>query len=170
MGLHAAWRAWQFLLAPSYMHLVHGRAAPPPAWLARQQWLYTAALRRFWLEPVVRGVLIRPTLAVGRDLRELDEKVLSHLVGMPAHQRVGTAADRAGADPVILAHGLAGRLLRGCSDLFLQLERYLVLERAEGAFTRLMRRAGGYLQVLESLLEQPRYLVLAIAATFIVIL
>ena len=34
LGLHAAWRAWQFLLAPSYMHLATGKARPVPAWLA----------------------------------------------------------------------------------------------------------------------------------------
>ncbi len=167
MGLHAAWRAWQFLLAPSYMHMAHAPAAPVPAWLAGRQGLYTAALRRFWLEPVVRGALIRPTLAVGRDLRELDDKVLAHLVGMPARQRVG---DAAGDDSVIQAHGLAGRLLLWCADVFLRLERYLVLDRVDGAAVRRLRRAGDYLRVIETMLEQPRYLVLAIVATFVVIL
>jgi NADH:ubiquinone oxidoreductase subunit 5 (subunit L)/multisubunit Na+/H+ antiporter MnhA subunit len=33
-GLHAAWRAYQFLLAPSYMHLVRRPARPVPNWLA----------------------------------------------------------------------------------------------------------------------------------------
>ena len=169
MTLHAAWRAWQFLLAPSRLHMAQSRA-PAPAWLAGRQWLYTAALRRFWLEPVARGVLIRPTLAVAREMRELDEKVLAHLVGMPARQRAGGDAAADARDDAIRAHGLPGRLLLWCADQCLRLERYLVLERVEGTFTRGMRRVGDSLRALEALLEQPRYLVLAVAATFVVIL
>ena len=37
MGLHSAWRAYQFLLAPSYMHLVNEKAKPVPVWLAGRQ-------------------------------------------------------------------------------------------------------------------------------------
>ena len=43
-GLHAAWRAYQFLLAPAYMHLVRRPARPVPRWLAGQRWLYTCLL------------------------------------------------------------------------------------------------------------------------------
>jgi NADH:ubiquinone oxidoreductase subunit 5 (subunit L)/multisubunit Na+/H+ antiporter MnhA subunit len=164
MALHAVWRAWQFLLAPSLLHVTLDSAGAP-RWLVHRQWLYTAALRRFWLEPALRGLLIRPTLAVGQDMRALDDKLLSHLVGMPAH-----AAAETRGDDVIRAHGLPGRLLLLCSDWFQKLERFLVFERVEGPFARALQRVGGYLNVFELLLERPRYMVLAILATFVVIL
>lgn len=167
MGLHAAWRAWQFLLAPSYMHLVGDRAPPPPAWLARRQWLYTAALQRGWLEALTQSALIRPVRALGHDMRDFDDKVLANLVGMPERRRAGEADD---ADAVIRGQGLAGRLLLWSAGHCQRLERYLVMQRGEGPALRLLHRAGAYLQVLEALLEHPRYLILAILATFVVIL
>jgi NADH:ubiquinone oxidoreductase subunit 5 (subunit L)/multisubunit Na+/H+ antiporter MnhA subunit len=165
--LHAAWRAYQFLMAPSYMHLVTKKAKAPPPWFARQQWLYTAALQRFWLEHFARSAVTRPVQAIGHDMRDFDDNVLSHLVGMPERQRAGS---RAQGDEVIRAHGLAGRLLFWCAERFTQIEAYLVMRRGESAFTRAMAHVGVYLRVFEALLERPRYLVLAVVATFIVIL
>jgi NADH:ubiquinone oxidoreductase subunit 5 (subunit L)/multisubunit Na+/H+ antiporter MnhA subunit len=165
--LHALWRAWQFLLAPSYMHLATGKARPVPAWLASQQWLYTAALRRFWLDPLARSTVVKPVEAIGRDVRDFDDNVLAHLVGMPERRRAGTpSAD----DDVIRAHGLAGRLLRWTAERCQRLESHLVMQNREGPAVRLLRHLGGYLAVFEALLERPRYLVVAIAITFVVIL
>jgi NADH:ubiquinone oxidoreductase subunit 5 (subunit L)/multisubunit Na+/H+ antiporter MnhA subunit len=169
MGLHAAWRAYQFLMAPSYMHLVNQKASPVPGWLAGRQWLYTAALQRFWLENIAQSALLKPAQAVGHDMRDFDDKVLSHLVGMPVHRRVDTYA-RSGMDDVIRGHGLAGRLLFWLAERFHLMEDYLVLHRAEGPLTRLLRGGGDYLRVMEALLERPRYLLLLVAATFVVIL
>jgi NADH:ubiquinone oxidoreductase subunit 5 (subunit L)/multisubunit Na+/H+ antiporter MnhA subunit len=169
MGLHAAWRAYQFLMAPSYMHLVSEKAKPVPGWLAGRQWLYTAALQRFWLEHFAQNALIRPAQAVGHDMRDFDDTVLSHLVGMPERQRVAATSDSC-ADDVIRGHGLAGRLLIWVADRSQQIESYLVLHRAEGPLTRALSGVGDYLRVLESLLEQPRYLLLLVVATFVVIL
>lgn len=171
--LHAAWRAGQFLLAPSYMHLVTQAAVasnPPPRWLAQRQWLYTAALQRFWIEPLAKSVVTRPVQAIGHDLRDFDDNVLAHLVGMPERQRGGEMSGSARADDVIRAHGLAGRLLFWFAERFMALEAYLVMRRGESVFTRAMAHVGVYLRVFEALLERPRYLVLAVAATFIVIL
>lgn len=171
MGLHTAWRAYQFLLAPSYMHLVGAKAQPVPGWLARRQWLYTAALQRFWLEQLARSALVRPLLAIGHDMRDFDDKVLSHLVGMPERRRAGdTQGEAGGGDEVIRGHGLAGRLLLWLGARFHQIEGYLVLRRTEGGLSRLLHNAGTYLQAFEALLERPRYLILAIVITFVVIL
>lgn len=168
MSLHAAWRAYQFLMAPSYMHLVNRKAQPAPRWLAARQWLYTAALQRFWLEHFAQSALIKPTLAVGHDMRDFDDKVLAHLVGMPERRR--DAAAHLQADAVIRGHGLPGRVLLWVAERFHQMEDYLVLHRAEGPLTRLLSGVGDYLRVLEALLERPRYLLLLVAATFVVIL
>ena len=99
-------------------------------------------------------------------MRDFDDKILANLVGMPEHRRAGNA----GSDDVIRAHGLAGRLLLWLSGRFQQLEHYLVLHRTEGVLTRYLRHVGDHLQVFEALLEHPRYLILTIMVTFVVIL
>jgi hypothetical protein len=73
-------------------------------------------------------------------------------------------------DDVIRGNGLAGRLLFWLAERFHLMEDYLVLHRAEGPLTRLLRGGGDYLRVMEALLERPRYLLLLVAATFVVIL
>lgn len=172
MGLHAAWRAWQFLLAPSYMHLVTARAQAVPAWLANRQWLYTAALQRFWLDHLANIALARPVIAFGRDMRDFDDHVLARLIGMPS-RRLDPAVGQEGAadgDDVIRGHGLAGRLLLWVAERCQDFERYLLLQRGDDPLKRALDGAGAYLLILEALLEQPRYLLLAIVATFVVIL
>jgi NADH:ubiquinone oxidoreductase subunit 5 (subunit L)/multisubunit Na+/H+ antiporter MnhA subunit len=169
MALHTVWRAYQFLLAPSYMHLVSEKAKPAPAWLAGRQWLYTAALQRFWIEHLVQGTLIRPTRSVGRDMREFDDNVLAHLVGMPERRRGGEDA-ASGRDEVIRGHGLAGAFLIWAAERLHRFESHLVMQQGGGPLTRTLRLVGEYLLVFEGLLERPRYLILLVVATFVVIL
>jgi NADH:ubiquinone oxidoreductase subunit 5 (subunit L)/multisubunit Na+/H+ antiporter MnhA subunit len=165
MGLHAAWRAYQFLMAPSYMHLAGRPARPVPAWLAHRRWAYVAAMQRFWLDHLALSLLVRPMQSVGRDMRAFDDEVLSRMVGMPPEQ-VGVA----GADEVIRGRGLAGRILAWVADHLQRFETHLVLRAGGGSAGRLMRRAGEALLVIEGLLERPRYLLLLVLATFVVIL
>ncbi len=66
LGLHAAWRAYQFLHgavlhAPDRCRRAHPRR---PGW-RDGCWLYTAALQRFWLEHLADGLLVRPTPGTG---------------------------------------------------------------------------------------------------------
>lgn len=163
--LHAAWRSWQFLAAPSYMHLA-GKAPPAPKWLARRGRLYAAALQRFWIDAAGQALLARPVQRFGRDLADLDDRVLSHLVGMPG----GSATDRAEEDDVIRAHGLPGRMLLWIADRLQNFETRLILRGGGGPMTRALREFGRAFLVVEEMLEQPRYLLLALAATFVVIL
>jgi NADH:ubiquinone oxidoreductase subunit 5 (subunit L)/multisubunit Na+/H+ antiporter MnhA subunit len=169
MGLHTIWRAYQFLLAPAYMHLVSGKAKSVPAWLASRQWLYTAVLQRFWLDQLTTAAVVRPARAIGRDMRDLDDNVLAHLVGMPARRRAG-ALEKPGVDEVIRGHGLAGTFLVWAAERLHRFESRLVMRQGTGPLVRAMRRAGEYLLVFEALLERPRYLVLLVLATFVIIL
>lgn len=166
--LHAAWRAYQFLLAPSYMHLVGHAARPVPRWLAARPWLYTAVLQRFWIESLAHSLLTRPTLALGRDMRALDEQVVDRLIGVPREDESAAAAE-ASADDLIRGHGVAGKLLFQLAEQLQALESRLLLS-GSGALQQHLRRAGEYMEALELLLEQPRYLMLMVMATFVVIL
>ncbi len=169
MGLHASWRAWQFLAAPSYMHLLREPTPPAPGWLRRCPRLYTAALHRFWLEPLADRLLTRPTLAMARDMRAIDDNVVSRLVGMPEAQRAAALLDGRDQD-VVKGRGLAGELLLWVARRFDRFEQHLVLRGGGGRLGTGLRHLGDWLKWVEALLEQPRYLLLLVMATLVVIL
>lgn len=162
MMLHAIWRAWQFLLAPSYMHRVSGRAwetGAPPQWLKSRRWLYAASLQRMWLEPLLRAVIMRPAHTVGGDVAAFDRRIASPLLGDPL---------TAGTESRV--SGIAGRLLHWAAVRCEAVEQRLTQLAASTQLSGLMRQAGLYLLEVEALLERPRYLLLLIAVTFMVIL
>ena len=163
--LHAAWRAWQFLLAPSWLVLTSGRPAPPPAWLARWTWLYTAALERFWLDRLAIVLLAKPTESFAHDLRGFEENFIDRALGQPG-QGKALQPER----PLIVGDGLPGRALAGLAERLQALEIHLSLRGRGGLGEKLLQRAGSYLRTVENLLEQPRYLIMAVLATFVVIL
>ncbi|MBP5986998.1 MAG: hypothetical protein KA538_07410 [Azonexus sp.] len=163
--LHAAWRVWQFLVAPSWLQLSRQRPKPPPAWLRNNQLLYTVAVQRFWLDKLSQTLLVEPTAAFSRDLRALEEHFIDHAIGQPG-QGKPVHHDR----PLVVADGLPGRLLGSVSDALQHIEYRLLLRGKGGTAEKLMHRAGAYLRTLETLLEQPRYLMMAVMATFVVIL
>jgi hypothetical protein len=114
-------------------------------------------------------MLIRPTRAVARDMRDFDDNVLAHLVGMPARRRAGAFSETE-QDMVIRGHGLAGAVLVWVAERLHRFESRLVMRQGTGPLARAMRRAGEYLLVLEALLERPRYLILLVVATLVIIL
>lgn len=163
--LHAAWRAWQFLVAPSWLAITRAPPPPPPAWLARNQWLYTAAVQRFWLDTLAHTLLVQPTESFARDVRGLEEHFIDRTIGQPGQGRA-IHAER----PLILVDGLPGRALAALSDLLQRIENRLLLRGRGGTAEKLLQHLGRYLATLENLLEQPRYLMMAVMATFVVIL
>jgi NADH:ubiquinone oxidoreductase subunit 5 (subunit L)/multisubunit Na+/H+ antiporter MnhA subunit len=171
--LHAVWRTYQFLASPSYMHLVSAPAAPPPAWLGRCQRLYTAALQRFWLEGLTDKLLVRPTQSLGRDVRAFDDGFVSRLVGLPDQARASAILEQGevGRDEeVTRGHGLAGRFMAWLAGRLHRFELRLVLQPGGGVFAHLLQRLGEQLLALETILERPRYLLLLVMATLVVIL
>ncbi len=167
-ALHALWRGWQFLAAPAYMHMLDGPTPPAPAWLTRHPRLYTAALQRFWLEPLADRLLTQPTRAFARDVRAIDEDVVSRLVGMAESQRAAELL--APFEKVVKGRGVAGGLLAWSADRLDRFEQRLVMQGGGGRIGRGLARLGEWLRFVESLLEQPRYLLLLIMATLVVIL
>jgi NADH:ubiquinone oxidoreductase subunit 5 (subunit L)/multisubunit Na+/H+ antiporter MnhA subunit len=172
LGLHASWRAYQFLLAPSYMHIVGGPAKPVSEWLAGRRWLYTAALQRFWLEAAGDWLLLRPTRGLGRDMNAFDNQVVDRVTGSaePARRLRTGAAQEAQFDVVARGYGGAGRLLEIVATRLARFEDHLLLQGAGGRLARALARVGDYLRAVEALLERPRYLLLLVMATFAVIL
>lgn len=151
LAAHALWRGYQFLLAPSWLALASS-PPPPPPFVAGSVPLYTAALQGFWLDRLAAGLLLRPTLSLGRDVRRFDEQVIDRAIGDPGH-----------------APGLGGRLLERLGRQLQRIDERLIFEGGGGTLGALLRRAGDAVRVVETLLEEPRYLMLMVMATFVVI-
>ncbi len=125
-------------------------------------------LQRFWIEPLASTLLTRPTLALGRDVRALDEQVIDPLLGTPRGDH-DVAAGVAATDALIRGHGFAGRALFAFAAWLQRIENRLLLS-GDDAMMKPLRRIGRYADAIELLLEQPRYLMLMVMATLVVIL
>lgn len=178
--LHAIWRAYQFLNAPSMMHMVSRSARPVPAWLYRQRWLHTASLQRFWLDSLANWLLVRPTIELSRDVQDFDDKVVSRVVGLPAQARAISSLqyweahkqgeNSADTNAMGQARGILGHIMESTASMLYWFEDRLVLKGGGEGLLGLIERLGFYANHIEHLLSQPRYLLLLIMATFIVIL
>lgn len=168
MLLHAIWRAYQFLHSPSFLQQTGWMPAKPvPYWLQRQQWLYAAALQRFWLVPLEHALLVRPTQALAQEAQLLDSHILDRLTGSPLSSTLPTT------EPISIVgegHGLLGRLMQWVAEGFQDLEDRLLLRKSGKRLNQSLGYLGSYLDFIEDLLKQPRYLILLIAATLAVIL
>ncbi|MBT3197109.1 MAG: hypothetical protein HN344_05230, partial [Gammaproteobacteria bacterium] len=80
--LHAIWRSWQFLTAPSFMHQMDQPTRPAHHWLRPLQRLYAAAMNRFWLDSLSHWLLIRPTQRLAKDLHIFDADVVRPIIGV----------------------------------------------------------------------------------------
>lgn len=180
LALHAAWRAYQFLHAPALMHRVSRPARPVPRWLARSRRLHTAALQRFWLDPMADWLLVRPTQSLARDVRTFDEQVVTRAVGLPAQASAISSlaaweAQKGGYVNVAegdigRGRGILGRTLEWAANLLYWFEEQLVLKGGGEGLVQAIQRIGALLNRIEQLLSHPRYLLLLIMATFVVVL
>ena len=181
--LHAIWRAYQFLHAPAIMHLMDKKTRPVSPLLKRQGWLYTASLQRFWLDSMADWLIVKPIKNIAHDTERFDEKVINRLVGLPEQtsaitsiadwERQKSSAEAHAAnekDLVTRAQGLAGKLMESLADMLYWFEEHLVLRSGGEGLLKLLNLIGYYLLQVEELLSQPRYLMLLVLGTFVVII
>ncbi|HPQ95935.1 MAG: hypothetical protein KDI44_16515 [Thiothrix sp.] len=166
LALHACWRAYQFLQAPAFMQQVPGMAPPTAAWLQRYPWLYRAALLRFWLDPLAEWFLIQPTRLLAREAELFEEQVVERVVGIPALEH----GDPHQLSDAGIGSGLGGRLMQWLAGLFALFEERLVLNNGGAGLSGLINTIGQRFEQIETFLRQPRYLVLMVAITLVVIL
>jgi NADH:ubiquinone oxidoreductase subunit 5 (subunit L)/multisubunit Na+/H+ antiporter MnhA subunit len=180
LGLHACWRAYQFLHAPSLMFMVSRAARPVTPWLGRQRWLFTAALQRFWVEHIGEALITRPTKKLAIDARAFDEAIVNTLVGLPAQAgAISSLAKweewKSGAIDLPeggfgRGKGLVGKFMEGMAGMLHWFEAQLVLKGGGEGLLQTLRYLGSYLIRIDQLLSQPRYLLLMIGVTFAVVL
>lgn len=177
--LHAIWRAYQFLHAPSFMQQISRPARPVPQWLQSQTWLYTLALQRFGLDNLADWLFTKPTQALAHEAQVFDEQVVDWLTGMQSHTNLLSTlshweAHKEGKltlnNEVARASGLFGGFLQQAAAIMNWFEEKLVLKGSGEGLLKLMAYLAEYLENIDRLLMRPRYLLLLIMATFVVIL
>lgn len=177
--LHALWRTYQFLHSPSFALHTQWQPAPrAPQWLRRQRRLHNAALQRFWLDPLADWLLVKPTLALSQETQVFDEQIIDKLSGQPAHHSGITTLTEMQAmqqgqqrleQGIGTGSGLLGRLMQWVAERLSGFEQHLLLQQGGGKATAVLTTLSGYQDRIERLLEQPRYLVLLVAVTLVVI-
>jgi NADH:ubiquinone oxidoreductase subunit 2 (subunit N) len=160
---HALVRGWHYLHAPSLLAWSRAPLPPLPQWLSRRHRLRLAARERFWLDPLADALLVRPTEAIANEVEQFDEKVVDRIVGLPGPVGAVTTDSRR-------ASGVAGRLLEAVAHQLDWFEQQLVLRGGGEGLLQLIQHVGRYLTRIDQFLGQPRYLLLMIMATFVVIL
>ncbi len=177
--VHAIWRAYQFLHAPSFMQQVHAAASPVPNWLSKKTWLYTAALQRFWLDGIADWLLIKPTKAIANEVQIFDDQVVDRITGIPSHSNMLSTlshweAQQQGKlsiqNEIGKGRGMFGKTLEYLASSLQFVEERLILRGSGEGLMNAVNFLGRYLEVIDKLLTQPRYVLILIMATLVVVL
>jgi NADH:ubiquinone oxidoreductase subunit 5 (subunit L)/multisubunit Na+/H+ antiporter MnhA subunit len=177
--IHAIWRAYQFLHAPSFMQMVQRPARPVPEWLRKKHWLYTAALQRFWLDDMADWLLTRPTQALAHEAQAFDEQVIDRMTGMPSQSNMLSTlahweAHQHGRfqlqSEIGIGYGLFGKIMQTIASTLHWFEDNLVLKGSGEGLMNGLDYIGRYIEKVDTLLSKPRYLLVLIMATFVIVL
>ncbi|MCU7890190.1 MAG: hypothetical protein KZQ78_00690 [Candidatus Thiodiazotropha sp. (ex Ustalcina ferruginea)] len=180
LGLHAIWRAFQFLASPALVNQIDQATPPPPQWLLRWRLLYRASQQRFWLESLTDALLLRPTVSLARDVQYFDEQVVTRVVGLPAYTRsvssltqwetIQKRATTTQTGGIGQGTGVAGKVMTWLADILYWFESHLVLQGGGEGLQKNLYRIGALLERVEQLLTEPRYMIVLVVVTFVVIL
>ena len=167
---HAIFRGYQFLSAPAILHQLQGqRARPVSAVLARQPRLYTAALRRFWLDDLGHWAIVGPVYRLAGYLNTFDNAVVDRATGLPApavnalsslaqweehHLGAGKFMDLPGAArhpayPAQSDPGILERITAAVATLFHRVEEQLVFKALGQGMVTVSHRMGHSLSRVE---------------------
>jgi hypothetical protein len=177
---HAIVRGYGFLTAPSLMHAVHGKPIQPVAPnIAKLRWIYTAALQRFWLDPISDWALVKPIHRFAQDISYFDEAVIERVMGAPEpvvrnlsafaqhkEQHIGAQLQNE-ADEFAKGSGLAGVLTEWTADLLHWFEDRFILRGVGDHAINMGRKLGHAANRFEKLILRPRYLLLFVAITLL---
>lgn len=174
---HAIWRAFQFLSAPAHMQMMNSPTRPVATWLKRHPRIFSAALQRFWLDHIADWLLARPTTEFAADIHSFDELVVNRVVGLSGSSGAITSLAQhqeqqqfGATNNIGTGRGAMGRILQWMASKLYWFEERLVLRGGGEGLLKGINFLGRYIQQIEQLLSSPRYLLLLIMATFVVII
>ncbi len=178
---HASVRAYQLLTAPSLLYNTQGLSTQNmPAYFAAQRRFYTYATQRFWLEPTMDWLFVKPIMHLARDVNYVDKHFIDPLMGSPAptihavssfaqaqERRIGAQLDNT-EDTFAQGSGLAGKLTQWTARLLNWFEQRFILQGVSDNVFHHGRRLGHIANQTELALLKPRYLVTFIFITLLV--
>lgn len=177
--LHAIWRIYQFLLSPSFLQQTSSPAPAAPAWFQKSLWLHNACLQRFWLDRLADTFLVHPTRLLAHEAQLFDQQVVDRLTGTPSQVNMLSTLAQMQAlqtgnlqltSQVGVGSGIFGKLMQRVAEMLEWFEERLVLKSSSDGVGRLATVLGQYAALIEHYLRQPRYMLVLIAATMVVVL
>jgi len=160
------------------MQQVQRPSQPVPTWLSKNNGLFTAALQRFWLDDITDWLLVKPIHTIAKEVQYFDEKVVDRITGIPSHANMVNTLSHWEArkqgkaqieDTIGKGSGLFGSVLEWLGSTLQWLEERFILKGSGEGLLKTMDFAGKYLEVVDKLLTQPRYIFVLIIATFVVV-
>ncbi|MEW8125771.1 MAG: hypothetical protein AB2749_11270, partial [Candidatus Thiodiazotropha endolucinida] len=133
-----------------------------------------------WLDALSDALLVRPTVSLAKDVQFFDEQIVTRVIGLPVYTRSvssltqweelqkRSSTDQMGA--VGQGTGLAGKFMTWLANILYWFESRLVLRGGGEGLLKNFHRVGGVLERVDQLLSKPRYLIVLVVATFVVIL
>jgi len=164
------------------MHNVQGNPIKllTPA-IAGLRWAYVASLQRFWLDQITDWSLVRPVRRLAHDLNYFDDHIVDQIMGAPApairtisslaqleEKMLGARLDNK-ADEFAHGSGLAGKLTEWFAAIMHWFEDRFVLHGINKGANVYGRKLGHAANKFEQLILRPRYLVLFVFITLLVV-
>jgi NADH:ubiquinone oxidoreductase subunit 5 (subunit L)/multisubunit Na+/H+ antiporter MnhA subunit len=179
---HAVVRGYLFLTAPSIIHNIHDNPVKPVASaITKLRWAYIVSLQRFWLDQITDWTLIRPISRLTHDLSFFDDHIVDRIMGTPApamrtisslalleEKKIGARLDNE-LDEFAQGSGLAGTLTEWFAVIVHWFEDRFILRGAGKDTTCFGRKFGHAANKFEQLILRPRYLVLFVFITLLVV-
>lgn len=180
---HAVVRCYQVLTAPSLLHYVHGNPMKPVSHdIVNLRWLYTASLQRFWLDPIADRTLVRPVHGLGHDLDRFDNNIIDRAMGAPATSSRAISSLMKLEEKILdstkpefnleqFGHGtgVAGKVFEWTANILSWFEERLVLQGIGMDIIDIGNKLGKAANIFEHLLLKPRYLVLFVFITLLIV-
>ncbi|MFK5984510.1 MAG: proton-conducting transporter membrane subunit [Pseudomonadota bacterium] len=166
--LHASWRAFQFLHAPSLMHMATQPIPAASQWIISRPWLFTLAIQRFWLDHFANWAIVSPIKTMAHDAHCFEENYISHILGKTQHT-INEKGAQLQAEGLVHT-GLLGFLFEKIAALSEWLEETLILKSSGEGLINIIQKIGKYLVDIEELLNKPRYLMILVCITFVIII
>ena len=122
---------------------------------------------------------MHPTRLLAHEAQLFDQQVVDRLTGTPSHvNMLSTLAQMQAlqsgnlqlSSQVGVGSGFFGKLMQRLAEMLEWFEERLVLKSSSDGLGRLATVLGRYAELIEGYLRQPRYMLVLIAATMVVVL
>jgi NADH:ubiquinone oxidoreductase subunit 5 (subunit L)/multisubunit Na+/H+ antiporter MnhA subunit len=178
---HAIVRGYLLLTAPSFIQNVRDNPAKPlDSAFSKLPWAYVLSVQRFWLDPMIDWVLVKPIRRLAQDMSYFDDHIVDRCIGSPApairaisslaqqeEQILGALLEN---DSVQFAQGtgLAGKLTEWAASFVHGFEFRWTIQGMTDQGHSTTRKLAVVINQIERQVLGPRYLVLFVLITLMV--